>query len=250
VALDRYGPRRVQSVLLLVAAMGWLLFASADSVAGLMLGRTLIGVGVAIALMADLKAIVLWVPPERVALADAGMIMLGALGAVTATAPAEILIEYLGWRGLFLLPGLALRGVGARHLCGCPGGEHTTAACGSAAARPPSDLHGLRFWRIAPLSAMTSYVLLHSGSLAHVESREHAQVVAHLFAMAMALSVGALLLAFSLIGFGARRLTANSACGYGRRRRPPRTTCDHHARPYPGLQRLNHKSRWRGQQRF
>jgi hypothetical protein len=47
------------------------------------------------------------------------------------------------------------------------------------------------------------YVLLHSGSLAHVESREHAQVVAHLFAMAIALSVGALLLAFSLIGFGA-----------------------------------------------
>jgi nitrate/nitrite transporter NarK len=46
VALDRYGPRRAQSVLLLVAAMGWLLFASADSVAGLMLGRTLIGVGV------------------------------------------------------------------------------------------------------------------------------------------------------------------------------------------------------------
>ena len=191
-ALDRYGPRRVQSVLPLVAAMGWLLFASADSVAGLMLGRTLIGVGVAIALMADLKAIVLWVPPERVALADGGMVMLGA---VTATAPAEILIEYLGWRRLFLLPGLALRGVGARHLCGCPRGKHTTAPCGSAAARPPRDLHGL------PLLAHRAivgddhcYVLVHSGSLAHVESREHAQVVAHLFAMAMALSVGALLL--------------------------------------------------------
>ena len=59
----------------------------------------------------------------------------------------------------------------------------------------PRDLHGL------PLLAHRAivgddhcYVLVHSGSLAHVESREHAQVVAHLFAMAMALSVGALLL--------------------------------------------------------
>ena len=103
VALDRYGPRRVQSVLLLVAAVGSLLFASADSVAGLMLGRALIGFGVAMSLMAGLKAIVLWVPPARVALANGCMVMLGALGAVTATAPAEMLIAYLGWRGLFLL---------------------------------------------------------------------------------------------------------------------------------------------------
>lgn len=56
VALDRYGPRRAQSVLLLVATMGWLLFASADSVAGLMLGRTLIGVGIAIVLMASRRS--------------------------------------------------------------------------------------------------------------------------------------------------------------------------------------------------
>ena len=103
IALDRYGPRRVQSVLLLVAAAGSLLFAFAESVAGLMFGRALIGLGVATALMAGLKAIVLWVPPERVALANGYMIMLGALGAVTATAPAEWVIEYLGWRGLFVL---------------------------------------------------------------------------------------------------------------------------------------------------
>jgi MFS family permease len=79
VALDRYGPRRVQSALLLVAAVGSLLFATADSVADLMLGRALIGFGVAISLMAGLKAIVLWVPPERVALANGWMVMLGAL---------------------------------------------------------------------------------------------------------------------------------------------------------------------------
>ena len=55
-----------------------------------MLGRALIGLGVAVALMAGLKAIVLWFPPERIALANGWYIMLGALGAVSATAPAEI----------------------------------------------------------------------------------------------------------------------------------------------------------------
>jgi hypothetical protein len=42
----------------------------------------MIGLGVAAALMAGLKAIVLWFPRERVALVNSYMIMLGALGAV------------------------------------------------------------------------------------------------------------------------------------------------------------------------
>ena len=49
----------------------------------------MIGLGVAAALMAGLKAIVLWFPRERVALVNSYLIMLGALGAVTATAPAS-----------------------------------------------------------------------------------------------------------------------------------------------------------------
>ena len=89
VLLDRYGPRLVDSALLLVAAVGSLVFACADGVWTLMLGRALIGLGVAAALMAGLKAIVLWFPPHRIALANGWYIMLGALGALSATGPAE-----------------------------------------------------------------------------------------------------------------------------------------------------------------
>ena len=99
--LDRHGPRRVQSVCLLFAAAGATVFASAEGLSGLMLGRALIGVGVATALMASLKAIVLWFPKERIAVANGWVVMLGALGAVTATLPAEPLVTELGWRGLF-----------------------------------------------------------------------------------------------------------------------------------------------------
>src|SRR5699024_7199527 len=45
VLLDRYGPRRVQATLLLSAAIGGLIFAFGQSLAMLMLGRALIGLG-------------------------------------------------------------------------------------------------------------------------------------------------------------------------------------------------------------
>jgi predicted MFS family arabinose efflux permease len=155
VALDRYGPRRVQSALLLVAAAGSLLFASADSVAGLMLGRALIGLGVAISLMAGLKAIVLWVPAERVALANGWMVMLGALGAVTATTPAETLIEHLGWRGLFWLLTWLCAVCALLIYAVVP--EASTRRQHAVAS--PLGLRAIyvdpRFWRIAPMSAMT-----------------------------------------------------------------------------------------------
>ena len=57
IALDRYGPRRVQSVLLLVAAIGAALFGAAHTLAGFTIGRALIGLGVAAALIAGLKSI-------------------------------------------------------------------------------------------------------------------------------------------------------------------------------------------------
>jgi hypothetical protein len=53
--LDRYGPRRVEPLLLLLAGTGALAFALADSVAGLVAARALIGGGVAVCLMAPLR---------------------------------------------------------------------------------------------------------------------------------------------------------------------------------------------------
>ncbi|MBA4192801.1 MAG: hypothetical protein C0467_32965, partial [Planctomycetaceae bacterium] len=99
--LDRYGPRRVQGPFLLVAALGSAIFALADGLAALVVGRALIGIGIATALMAGLKAAVLWFPAERIAFANGLVVMMGALGAVAATVPADLLIAEIGWRGLF-----------------------------------------------------------------------------------------------------------------------------------------------------
>ena len=98
VALDRFGPHRVQIVLLPVAVSGAVLFAAADDMMLLLIGRALIGLGVAACLVAGLKALVLWLPQERLAFANGCFVALGALGAVSATFPAEVLLDTLGWR--------------------------------------------------------------------------------------------------------------------------------------------------------
>ena len=67
----------------------------------LVFARGLIGLGVAAALSAGFKALALSFPKRRLALANECMIMLGALGAVAATLPAELLVEWIGWRALF-----------------------------------------------------------------------------------------------------------------------------------------------------
>jgi MFS family permease len=51
IMLDRYGPRRVQSALLLAAAAGAAIFGFADGLVMLIVGRALVGLGVAAALI-------------------------------------------------------------------------------------------------------------------------------------------------------------------------------------------------------
>lgn len=66
--LDRYGPRRIQSALLVVAAAGAGLFALSNDFPVLLAGRALMGLGVAAALTAGMKALVLWFPRDQVPL--------------------------------------------------------------------------------------------------------------------------------------------------------------------------------------
>ena len=80
IALDRFGPRRVQSGLLLVAAIGAGLFGAAHSLTGFIIGRALIGLGVSAALIAGLKSIRLWFPKQQLALLNGCFIMLGTPG--------------------------------------------------------------------------------------------------------------------------------------------------------------------------
>src|SRR5689334_3431830 len=60
ILLDRYGPRRVESALMLFAAAGTLVFAFGHDIGTLAIGRGLIGLGVSACLMAGLKNFSQW----------------------------------------------------------------------------------------------------------------------------------------------------------------------------------------------
>jgi predicted MFS family arabinose efflux permease len=162
----------------------------------------MIGLGVAGSLMAGLKAIVTWFPRERVALVNGWMIMLGSLGAVTATAPAEWLLELVGWRDLFEVLTIGTVLVGGLIYVVVP--EPAAGSETATTARKPLTLWSVysdpRFLRVAPLSAacIGSSWALHSlwasAWLADVEGFDHQSRVTQLFLMAVGLSLGALLL--------------------------------------------------------
>jgi MFS family permease len=101
VLMDRYGPRLVNGVMLLVAAAGAVVFALAQSLPVLAAGRALIGMGVAVCLMSSMTAFVLWFPRERTATLFGWMLLVGSCGALTATKPVELLLRVMDWRTLF-----------------------------------------------------------------------------------------------------------------------------------------------------
>lgn len=101
VLLDRFGPRRANAVLLLLAAAGAMAFANASSLTDLVLARALIGLGVSACLMASIQAFVLWFPPERTSTMIAIAFSVGGLGAITASSPLEAVLGHLDWRGIF-----------------------------------------------------------------------------------------------------------------------------------------------------
>jgi MFS family permease len=161
VMLDRYGPRRVQVVLLAVAALGSALFGLSLSLGELILARVLIGLGFAGGLMAAIKAITLWYPPQRWGLITGFHMMTGGLGSMAATLPIEWSLSVVTWQGLFFwLAGFCLA-TSAILLLVVP---ERSAAHGSATDSGATLLDQFRitgtvlsdgfYWRVQPLLAV------------------------------------------------------------------------------------------------
>ncbi|HEX7110253.1 MAG TPA: MFS transporter, partial [Aestuariivirga sp.] len=108
VFLDRYGARRVQTVLLAIAAAGCFFFAAAPDFFSLVASRAIIGLGFSAGLMASFKASSIWVPIERRSLANASIMSAGALGIVMATEPTAFLVTQVGWRATFMIFGVII----------------------------------------------------------------------------------------------------------------------------------------------
>lgn len=155
--LDKYGPRRVESALLLVAALGAAVFATSSSLTGLWIGRALIGVGVSACLMAAFKAYRQWFAFEQQSQLASWMLVAGTTGALSATVPVTMAMPSIGWRGVFVVIAVLLLLVAAAIFFSLRGVEraYLAAADKSSAALVDGGYRHIfgsaYFWRLAPL---------------------------------------------------------------------------------------------------
>jgi predicted MFS family arabinose efflux permease len=156
VMLDRYGPRRVQTGLLLLAAIGAAIFALSSSLTMLGIGRTLIGAGVAACLMAGFKANTLFWPASRLGTANGVLLSFAGVGGALGTLPVTWLADTMGWRGVFWVLAVAAVCISAIVWRAVPDRRPETAqSLADALGGVREVLTSRAFWRVVPLSATT-----------------------------------------------------------------------------------------------
>ena len=99
--LDKHGPKKIVSSFLFIAIIGATAFSLAESFAGLLISRILIGVGVSACLMGPLTGYRIWFADEYQQRANAWMLMILSMGFVFSTLPVQILLPIIGWRWIF-----------------------------------------------------------------------------------------------------------------------------------------------------
>jgi predicted MFS family arabinose efflux permease len=209
VLLDRFGPRKIEVALLVVAATGAFVFASATSLVGLIVGRALIGFGVSACLMGAFKAFVLWFPKQQLPRINGFQMAAGGLGALAATSPVEAALTVTDWRGVFFMLAIVTLIVAAGiffivHERRMNNGD----------TRLVDQLRGiqtvatsLKFWRIAPWTALSqaSFLAIHglwAGPwLRDVAGYNRTEVASTLLLVAAAMMAG-----FIVLGTVAERL--------------------------------------------
>jgi predicted MFS family arabinose efflux permease len=210
VLLDRFGPRRIESSLLLFAALGAFIFSRAESLAGVVAGRAFIGFGVSACLMAAFKAFVMWFPRRQLPLINGLQMAAGGLGALSATAPVEAMLGITDWRGIFLILSILTVVVAATVFWVVPqkdpGSDHLT--FGQQLRGIAAVFTSMTFWRIAPVTTLSQagFLSIHglwSGPwLRDVAGFQRSEVAGVLLLVAVAMIAG-----FVLLGGAAERLS-------------------------------------------
>ncbi len=152
-ALDRFGPRRTQTVLLVIAAIGAFLFALGNGMLSLTLARAVIGAGVSGCLLASFKIFALWFPKGKLPLVNGLLLACGGAGVMASSSPVQAAVEAIGWHDMFHVIAAATLAVALLIFFIVPDrsaeGEPRTLS---------DQLHGLSvifrsraFWAVAPL---------------------------------------------------------------------------------------------------
>ena len=161
IMLDRIGPRHVVALALSLAVAGIVVFATAEGLAGLILGRILMGLGCAPTLMGAYVVFARWFPADRFATLSGMQLGIGYTGMLLATAPLALAVSAIGWRWSMaaaalwaaffaLVIYLFVRDAPPGH----PLETRAPESLGRALAGVRQIIRDRRFWRLLPLQSV------------------------------------------------------------------------------------------------
>ncbi len=223
ILLDRYGPRLVNVALLLIVALGALIFSLGDNVILLVLGRALIGIGTSSCMATCFKAFALWYPPERLPLVNGLAVAAGGIGMMGGTLPVEWALQVSDWRGIHQLNAVVVAIVAVLVFTVVPRHETKTQkeTFKNQVKGLGTVLTARQFWQIAPLVMISTGVyagVLHLWAgpwLRDVAGFDRGQIANTLLGAAFALVVSAPLagyVASLLRGIGMKTMTFAVSC--------------------------------------
>lgn len=100
---DKFGARKLMSVLYIVAAIGTLIIAFSDNFTMIIIGRILIAAGIAPVYNAAAKGISTFTTPKEFGVFNGWNQSIGRTGGVLAATPLALLFVAIGWRNSYLL---------------------------------------------------------------------------------------------------------------------------------------------------
>ncbi|NLT37509.1 MAG: MFS transporter [Methanomassiliicoccus sp.] len=103
---DKWGPRRTVSAFTLLAATGAFLTGVATNFELVMLGRLLIGIGVAAVYIPIMKILATWYRKNEFASLSGILLAVGNLGGLSAAGPLVLMSEAFGWQQVFIILGI------------------------------------------------------------------------------------------------------------------------------------------------
>ena len=103
---DSWGPRKSITLFFGLAFLGSVLLGLASNAAWAILGRTLVGIGVAMFFVPTMKVLSEWFRPREFATMTGIFMAMGGIGSLSATTPLALISNWIGWRLSFIIVGV------------------------------------------------------------------------------------------------------------------------------------------------
>jgi len=102
---DSWGPRKTITLFFCVAFAGSVMLGMAPNVYVAIVGRTLVGIGVAMLFVPTLKVLAEWFRIKEFAMMTGILMAMGGIGSYSAATPLAYISTWIGWRQSFVLVG-------------------------------------------------------------------------------------------------------------------------------------------------